>query len=204
MASAQDERSLSEADLDPDPHQQFARWFSEAVAAGEPMPDAMALATVGVDGVPRARMMMLEEVDARGFVFQTNRESPKAAELAAHPAASLVFFWPLELRQVRVTGTISPLSRSEGAPYFWREPAGIQTMIRACKQSEVIPDRATLERAYATSLAEPTPIEVPDHWGAYRLEVNAIEFWQGRANWLQDRLRYSRQNEGWLIERLVP
>jgi pyridoxamine 5'-phosphate oxidase len=202
MAAPPEERSLDERDLDPDPHRQFQRWFADAVAAGEPMPGAMAVATVGVDGLPRVRMMLLEDADARGFTFQTNLDSPKAADLAALPQAALAFFWPTLLRQVRVTGPVAALSRAEVAAYFARTPAGIQAMIRACQQSQVIPDRATLERAYASAADE---AGVPAHWGGYRLAVDAIEFWQGRANRLQDRLRYTRQAAGnWKIERLVP
>jgi pyridoxamine 5'-phosphate oxidase len=204
MAAPREERSLDERDLDPDPHRQFQRWFEDAVAAGEAMPAAMAVATVGVDGLPRVRMMLLEDADARGFVFQTNLDSPKAADLAALPQAALAFFWPMLLRQVRVTGPVSALSRAEVAAYYARAPSAIQAMIRACQQSQVIADRATLERAFASALVANDP-SVPAHWGGYRLAVDTIEFWQGRTNRLQDRLRYSRQPAGdWKIERLVP
>src|SRR5437870_1003124 len=109
MAAAQPERTLNEADLDPEPHRQFRTWLDEATAAGEPAPTAMALATVGSDGLPSVRMLLLEDVDPRGFVFQTNLESPKARDLEATPAAALVFFWPLAVRQVRVTGRVGAL-----------------------------------------------------------------------------------------------
>src|SRR5262245_57292168 len=106
------ELALLEEDLDPEPHRQFERWFAEAAASGEPMPHAMALATVDADGAPSARMVLLEALDERGFVFQTNTESPKARDLAANPRAALTFFWPVLLRQVRVRGTVSDLPRS--------------------------------------------------------------------------------------------
>jgi pyridoxamine 5'-phosphate oxidase len=203
MASAQPERTLSESDLDPDPHRQFRAWLDEATASGEPMPTAMALATVGADGLPSLRMMLLEDVDDRGFVFQTNLESPKAQALEATPAAALAFFWPHLVRQVRVTGSVAPLSRDEMASYFARTPSDVQTMLRACRQSQVIANRSELERIYAESLAS-TDTGLPARWGGYRLHVLTIEFWQGRPHWLQDRLRYTRIDGGWRIERLVP
>jgi pyridoxamine 5'-phosphate oxidase len=205
MASADEERSLSELDLDPDPHRQFQKWFQEAIAAGEPMPGAMALATVGLDGSPAVRMMMLEDVDERGFAFQTNLAGPKAQQLAHVPRAALAFFWPRVVRQVRVTGSIEPLSRDEVAVYHGRLPAGVQTMLQACRQSHVIADRAELEAMYAAAPG-PTVQGVPADWGGFRLHVETIEFWQGRPNWLQDRLRYTRAMDGgsWRIERLVP
>jgi pyridoxamine 5'-phosphate oxidase len=203
MAAAQPERTLSERDLDPDPHRQFRAWMDEATAAGEQMPNAMALATVGLDGLPALRMMLLEDVDARGFVFQTNLDSPKAKALEATPAAALAFFWPKAVRQVRVTGSVQPLPRDEAAEYFARAPSGIQAMLRACPQSQVIADRWELESMYAESLLS-ADTSLPAHWGAYRLHVRTIEFWQGRENWLQDRLRYTRTEGGWKVERLVP
>ncbi|MGI9146016.1 MAG: pyridoxamine 5'-phosphate oxidase [Chloroflexota bacterium] len=203
MPSAQPERALRKSDLDADPHRQFRRWLEEARAAGANLPDAMALATVGSDGLPSLRMMLLEEVDERGFVFQTNLESPKAQALKVTPSAALAFFWPYALRQVRVTGTVAALARDEAKTYFARSPSNIQAMLRACRQSQVIADRAELERVYTAALAS-TDAGLPAHWGAFRLSVASIEFWQGRQNWLQDRLRYTRSDAGWRIERLVP
>jgi pyridoxamine 5'-phosphate oxidase len=203
MASAQDERGLSEQDLDPDPHRQFQAWLQEAVDAGEPMPRAMALATTGTDGSPSVRMMLLQDVDERGFVFQTNLESPKANDLTRNPHAALVFFWTRPLREVRVTGTVEPLNRGEAAAYYAAEPPAIQAMISVCPQSQVIPDRAALDQLFAAGLRSPHA-GLPPHWGGYRLKVETIEFWHGRQNWLQDRLRYSRANGDWRIERLVP
>jgi pyridoxamine 5'-phosphate oxidase len=199
------ELALLERDLDAEPHRQFGRWFAEAKASGEPMAHAMALATVDADGSPSARMVLLEGVDVEGFVFQTNTESPKARDLAANPQAALTFFWPLLLRQVRVRGTVSLLPRSVVEKLFARTPAGIQVMLRACRQSTVIPNRAALERGYAEALTS-ADTRVPDDWGAYRLRTDSIEFWQGRANQLQDRLRYTRTTArtAWRIERLVP
>lgn len=199
------ERTLLESDLDPQPHRQFALWLREAVDAGEPMPRAMALATASGDGTPSVRMVLVEDVDERGFAFQTNTNSPKARDLAAVPRAAATFHWPRLLRQVRVSGPVVPLTRDEVAAYFAMAPAGIQTMLRACRQSEVIPDRAALERSFEQALASGAA-GVPEDWGGYRLQVSWIEFWQGRNNWLQDRLRYTRLGDDvqWRIERLVP
>ncbi len=203
MVTWQDERTLSEDQLDPEPHRQFATWLREAIDAGEPMPNAMALATCGPDGVPAVRMVLFEDVDERGFTFQTNLESPKAIALTALPRAAVVFFWPLLLRQVRVTGAVTLLDRDEVAAYFAAAATPIQTMIRACHQSTVIADRAALERAYLYAQRS-SDSGVPAHWGGYRLHIDTIEFWQGRQNWLQDRLRYTRAAGDWRIERLVP
>jgi pyridoxamine 5'-phosphate oxidase len=200
-----DERTLDEADLDPDPHRQFLVWLQQAIDAGELMPRAMALASTRPDGLPSVRMVLLEDVDQRGFAFQTNLESPKAQDLKALPFAAATFFWPTLVRQVRISGPVQPLSRDEVASYFSAAPPPIQAMLRACRvQTAVIADRAVLERSFAEALASPDT-GLPDHWGGYRLQVATIEFWQGRQNWLQDRLRYTRIPDGsWRIERLVP
>jgi pyridoxamine 5'-phosphate oxidase len=198
------EHAMDEADLPPEPVQQFQTWLQEAIDAGEPMPGAMALATVSADGLPSVRMMMLEDVDERGFAFQTNLDSPKALHLARTPQAALAFFWPRVLRQVRVMGAIEPLTRDEVGDFYGRLPSGVQRMLQACRQSRVIANRAELDALYAAAVAQPTA-GVPPDWGGYRLRVETIEFWQGRPNWLQDRLRYTRAPAGgWRIERLVP
>ncbi len=203
MVTWQDKLTLSEDQLDPEPHRQFATWLREAIDAGEPMANAMALATCDAAGLPAVRMVLFEDVDERGFTFQTNLQSPKALALRAVPRAAVVFFWPRLVRQVRVTGAVTLLDRAEVAAYFSAAPSEIQAMIRACRQSTVIADRGVLEDAYARALGSREE-GVPAHWGGYRLHIDTIEFWQGRQNWLQDRLRYTRSGEGWQIERLVP
>jgi pyridoxamine 5'-phosphate oxidase len=199
------ELALLEKDLDADPHRQLERWLAEASRSGERMANAMNLATATADGMPSARMVLLEALDADGFVFQTNTDSPKARDLAANPRAAATFFWPILLRQVRVSGSVELLPRSVVERFFASTPTPLQVMLRACRQSAVIADRAALERSYAEALASRDQ-SVPSDWGAYRLHATAIEFWQGRENRLQDRLRYTRRPDGttWRIERLVP
>jgi pyridoxamine 5'-phosphate oxidase len=198
-------RALDEANLDPEPHRQFQVWLQDAIDAGEPTPRAMALATTRRDGKPSVRMVLLENVDQRGFAFQTNLNSPKAVDLLELPHAAATFFWPSLVRQVRITGPVERLSRAEEVTSFAKAPSPIQAMLRACRvQSEVIADRGVLERRFEEALASPDT-SPPEHWGGYRLRVDTIEFWQGRQNWLQDRLRYTRTDDtGWHIERLVP
>ena len=201
------EHTLSERDLDPDPVRQFNSWLDEAWSSGEPMANAMAVATTGPDGAPTVRMVLLTTADHRGFAFETNLDSPKAHDLAALPKAALLFFWPRLLRQVRVVGEVSTIPREEVEASFHAAPPEIQAMIRACRQSQPIADRATLERLWSEAL-EQSPgggAEMPADWGGYRLQPARIEFWQGRANRLQDRLRLTLERDGsWRVERLIP
>jgi pyridoxamine 5'-phosphate oxidase len=197
---------LVEADVDPDPVAQFGRWFDDAHAAGLVEPSAMALATAGADGVPSARMVLLRGVDQRGFVFYTNYESRKAAELAANPRAALVFWWGELQRQVRVEGPVERTSREESAAYFRTRPPGSRLSAWASPQSRVIPDRAVLDERVA-ELAARHPdgdVPLPPFWGGYRLVPEVVELWQQRPNRLHDRLRYTRTPGGWRIERLAP
>lgn len=198
------ERTLLESEVDHDPLAQFQRWLQEAIEAGEPMPNAMALATADITGTPSVRMVLLDTANADGFTFETNRQSPKVRDLAGNPRGAATFFWPSLVRQVRVSGVVSELSRVESAAYFELMPDSLKAMLRACRQSDVIPDRATLEQSFSAALASGER-QLPEHWGAYRLRPEWIEFFQSGRNWLQDRLRYSRTPRGeWRIQRLVP
>jgi pyridoxamine 5'-phosphate oxidase len=204
--SVPSERTLDERAIDSDPVRQFEVWLDEARAAGEPMPNAMAVATTRPDGTPSVRMLLLESVDAAGFTFLTSLESPKAHDLEALPRVAMAFWWPLLLRQVRLTGQVTPLPRSEVRRSFDTAPPGIQAMLRACHQGQPIGSRQELERLFDSALAEyPSGgAPLPDHWGGFRLEPDSIEFWQGRNNRLQDRLRFTRENGQWRLQRLAP
>lgn len=196
---------LIEKDAATDPLKQFDRWFHDALHADLPLPNAMTLATATPAGRPSARVVLLKGVDARGFVFYTNYTSRKGHELAANPYAALVFTWAQLERQVRVEGAIEKVSAEESDTYFDSRPLGSRLGAWASPQSMVLPDRLTLATKVAAIVLRygknpPRPL----HWGGYRVLPEAIEFWQGRRNRLHDRLLYTRQTEGWKIERLAP
>lgn len=195
---------LSEADLAPTWPEQFARWFAEAAALREP--NAMVLATVDAAGVPNARTVLLKAVDARGFVFFTNYTSPKSTELEANPHASLVFPWIDIERQVVVLGTVQRISESDSEVYFRSRPRAAQIGAWASHQSSVIADRGVLEARQAELVArfDGADVPVPPFWGGLRVVPASVEFWQGRASRLHDRLRYRAEAEGWVVERLSP
>lgn len=200
--------SLSETDVDPDPLRQFQRWLDEAIAGQLPEPTAMTLATAGADGTPAARIVLLKGVVAGGFVFFTNYQSRKGAELAARPAAALLFHWVELERQVRVEGVASRVEAADSDAYFASRPQPARIGAWASPQSRVIPDREWLEREVAAArerfAAQGEPVPRPAHWGGYRVAPSTIEFWQGRESRLHDRIRYRRENTRWRIERLAP
>ena len=197
---------LAESAAHDDPLVQFDRWFSQALAAGVLEPNAMTLATVDADGMPSARIVLLQGFDARGFVFYTNYDSDKGVELTTTPRAALVFFWPELERQVRVRGTVERVSRDESETYFHSRPPGSQLGAWASEQSTVIPSRQVLEDRLA-ALEEQyrgKEVPVPPHWGGFRVVPKTIELWQGRPNRLHDRLLYTRDGKSWRRERLAP
>lgn len=198
---------LNEHEIDRDPIQQFQLWFDEAIAAGSPMPDAMSLSTVTPDGRPTARMVLLKQVDAEGFVFFTNYNSNKAKQLDINPYAALVFYWPQLERQVRVEGRVSKTPVEESLAYFKTRPRESQIGAWASPQSEVISAREVLEQR-AHELAEEycdREIDCPAYWGGFRLTPDRIEFWKGRVGRLHDRILYELQpDETWTIKRLAP
>ncbi|HEF4743694.1 TPA: pyridoxamine 5'-phosphate oxidase [Burkholderia multivorans] len=200
--------SLDEADAAPDPFAQFDRWFNEALAAKLPEPNTMTLATVGADGRPSARIVLVKGVDERGFVFFTNYESRKGRDLAAHPYAALLFYWIELERQVRIEGRVEKTSADESDRYFASRPIGSRIGAWASEQSAVIDSRATLEareKAFSERYGDDPPR--PPHWGGYRVVPDTLEFWQGRPSRLHDRLVYTRDAaapHGWTISRLSP
>ena len=198
---------LSEESAGPDPIALFERWFEEAQDAGFYLPESVVLATATQDGRPSARMMLLKGFDRRGFRFFTNYESRKASELDANPRASMVFHWNTLHRQVRVEGTVEKLPLEESEDYFRTRPRGSQLGAWASRQSSAVPDREQLEKRFAEYEArfEGAEVPLPPFWGGFRLVPDRIEFWQGRANRLHDRLRYGRTADGgWHLERLYP
>ena len=198
---------LDEKVIDRDPIRQFQLWLNEAIAAGEPLADAMTLATATPDGRPSARMVLLKQVDQDGFVFYTNYRSPKARQLDTNPYASLVFYWPQLERQVRVDGSVVRTSGQESREYFQTRPRESQIGAWASEQSEVISGRDVLEQRAREleSLYCDREIDCPEHWGGYRLTPERIEFWKGRVGRLHDRILYSLEPGGvWSITRLAP
>ena len=199
-------KTLLEADLEADPIEQFSRWFEEASAAATLQPEAMTLSTAGHDGFPSARMVLLKDVNASGFAFFTNYESRKARELTGKPFAALTFWWPNLERQVRVEGSVTRVPARESDEYFASRPRGSQIGAWASAQSTLLHTRADLElqvteieRRFANA-----PVTRPAHWGGFRLEPSVVEFWQGRSSRLHDRLRYRKEGQAWMIERLNP
>jgi pyridoxamine 5'-phosphate oxidase len=200
--------ALDERDVLRDPIRQFARWFDEAVAAQLPEPNAMTLATVGDDGRPAARIILLKGADARGFVFFTNYDSRKGRELAHAPRAALLLFWVELERQVRIEGVTERVSAAESDAYFASRPRLSRFGAWASPQSATIEGRAVLEARFAQIAAryadENAPVPRPPNWGGYRLVPDRLEFWQGRSSRMHDRILYRRAADGWAIERLAP
>ena len=187
-----------------DPIEQFAAWFSDAQGA-VPLPEAMTLATVDADGSPDARIVLLKGSGPDGFRFFTNYESAKGEQLAAKGQAALVIYWRELDRQVRVRGKVERLSPEDSDAYFASRPRDSQIAAAISPQSRPV-EREELDRRYAElagELGESNP-DRPEHWGGYLLRPDVIEFWQGRDSRMHDRFRYSRNEDGWRIERLAP
>ena len=197
---------MSEAGVARDPIAQFAGWYEHACAVVKPLPHAAALATADRTGRPSLRMVLLKGFDARGFVFYTNYRSRKGRELAKNARASLLFYWGTIERQVRIEGRVTRVPGRESDEYFATRPRGSQLTAWASSQSEVAADRSALERDFAAFARKYRgAVPRPPYWGGYRLVPEAIEFWQGRADRLHDRLLYRRARNGcWRIERLAP
>jgi pyridoxamine 5'-phosphate oxidase len=189
-----------------DPFTLFRKWFREAVKAGEPLPEAMALATSTRDGRPSVRVVLHRGVSRGGFVFYTNYNSRKAVDLADNPRAAVVFHWPKLERQLRVEGRVHKLTRRESETYFQARPRESRLSAWASAQSTAIPGRSFLEEEFARIQARfgDRRIPCPPFWGGFRIVANCIEFWQGQPHRLHDRVVYQRKGKVWTIFRLAP
>jgi pyridoxamine 5'-phosphate oxidase len=193
------------AALSRDPVAAFNEWLEEARAAGEPVPEAMTLATVDASGQPSARMLLLKGADESGFTFFTGYESRKGRELDENPRAALVFYWRPLGRQVRVEGTVHRLSQEESDAYWATRPARSRAAAAASRQSEPLASLEELEAEAERLLREHDgDVPRPDRWGGYVLEPHTIELWQHRDDRLHERLVFTRAREGWQTERLAP
>ena len=198
---------LADNAVDPDPFVTFAAWYQAAHEAELYEPNGMTLATVGADGRPSARVVLLRLMDNRGFCFFTNYESRKGQELAANPYAALLFWWGRLERQVRIEGQVEKLTSAESDAYYHSRPKGSRLGAWVSAQSQPIPNRQVLEERLAALEQEYADHEPPrpPYWGGYRVVPAMFEFWQGGPHRLHDRLRYTRQEGGiWIIERLAP
>lgn len=199
-------RALTEADALDDPIQQFSLWFGEALKSELLDTNAMTLATASRDGAPSARIVLLKGFDDAGFVFFTNYESAKARDLEGNPQACLLLFWAALERQVRISGRVSKTPSKESETYFQSRPFESQIGAWASAQSRSLDGRAALEARYAELATKYAggPVPLPPFWGGYRVQPDAIEFWQGRKSRLHDRLLYTRHAGGWVRTRLAP
>lgn len=197
---------LSEAKVSPDPIAQFDVWMNAAIAAEAHEPTAMTLSTVGEDGRPSSRVVLLKGFDADGFVFFTNYNSRKGRALAANPFAAVNFFWPELERQVNVSGAVSKVSDEESDEYFASRPYLSRIGAWASNQSEEIASRSVVMTSAAKFAAKYAlgTVPRPPHWGGFRVRPDRIEFWQGRPNRLHDRIVYTLADNTWRIARLSP
>lgn len=198
--------TLSEVDVDRDPIVQFRNWLSQALDGGIADAFAMALSTVSSSGIPSSRMVLLKDLNDEGFVFFTQYTSRKGKEIGMNTQVALLFYWKELERQVRIGGIARKISAEDSAAYFSSRPRGSQISALISAQSEPVPDRKWLEEKWLeTNIAfHNQPLSMPAHWGGYCIVPAEVEFFQGRENRLHDRIRYYKEESGWLIERLAP
>jgi pyridoxamine 5'-phosphate oxidase len=199
--------SLDISDVDKDPIGQFDKWFKEALAAGVPEPNAFTLSTISEGGRPSARIVLLKGLDQRQFVFYTNYQSQKGQELESNPACALTFFWPELERQVRIEGIATRVQESTSEQYFQSRPRASQVGAWASPQSSIIASRDILEareREIEKKFEGLNLLPKPKQWGGFAITPIEIEFWQGRASRLHDRVVYYLTDEKWIVHRLAP
>ena len=197
---------LDRADVLPDPIGQFRMWFEAALGAGVPEPNAMHVSTVTADGRPDGRIVLIKDVSDAGFVFYSIYESRKGRQLTERPFAALTFFYPELERQIRIEGRVEKVSADESDAYFNSRPRGSQIGAWVSEQSSVIESRDVLGNRQRELEAQfdGQPVPRPPHWGGFRVVPDAVEFWQGRPSRLHDRIRYRKEGDNWIIERLSP
>jgi pyridoxamine 5'-phosphate oxidase len=192
--------------LDIDPVVQFRYWLNDALKANVSEPTAMVLSTVGTEGIPSSRVVLLKNLDHDGFTFFSNYESRKGIQIAHNPNASLLFFWPQLERQVRIEGRVAKTPRHISDEYFQTRPEGSRIGAWASPQSRMVPSREYLDNLQKDyeQLFKSKLLERPENWGGYKLFPHSIEFWQGRENRLHDRFEYRMNGNIWEIHRLAP
>jgi pyridoxamine 5'-phosphate oxidase len=197
---------LSEQDVHPNPFTQFKLWFEQATKAEIPEPNAMSIATVSAKGKPSNRIVLLKGYDETGFVFFTNYESRKGREISENPNVSLLFFWPELERQIRIEGQAEKISTSDSMKYFFSRPVASQLGAWASAQSAIIEGRNILEKKMNELKDKFSGNEITYHqfWCGFKVQPEAIEFWQGRRSRLHDRIQYVKDGEFWRIQRLSP
>ena len=207
MREIYDKGILDESHVVSDAMKQFEIWFREAKEADILEPNAMTLSTIGLDGTPQSRIVLLKGLEEEGFIFYTNYESNKGQEMGNNPNVSILFLWKSLQRQVRISGVVKKISKEKSEAYFHSRPKGSQIGAWVSPQSKVILDKEELYR-YKEELMErykdQDKLPLPDFWGGYILRPTKIEFWQGRPNRLHDRLRYTLDGKDWKIERMAP
>lgn len=197
---------LQEQDLLTDPIMMFKLWLQEAAYSKVAEPNAMSLATVSEDGSPNARIVLLKGVGDRSISFFTNYNSNKGKDLAINPKAAVSFWWPELERQVRIKGTVEKVDRQESEEYFQSRPRESKLGAWASEQSTIVDHRDQLKEAYdaAEKRFRNKNVPTPDNWGGYRINVDEIEFWQGRPGRLHDRILYCYVDAEWNFKRLQP